>query len=227
MSSSNPTAVRTADTRGWWASGGWYIPVTILSLGLAAWVPFLHAATVTHRRRLGWIAFGYAAVAVALLVCASVAPAGAAGDTLATVAGLGGLLLIIVACVHQIAVRREVRGGVSDTERAVASVLGARERRVAARELAVSDPLLARELHIGRPDLPHTYDDGGLVDLNSAPAAAIASTCDIDIRTAEQIVSARDRQGCGFAGVDEVLVLVDVPVTAWDRIKDRAATLPV
>ena len=33
---------------------------------------------------------------------------------------------------------------------------------------------MARDLRIGRPDLPRHYDDDGLVDVNSAPAETIA-----------------------------------------------------
>lgn len=35
--------------------------------------------------------------------------------------------------------------------------------RQRARELAAANPVIATELRIGRPDLPHDYDDGGLV----------------------------------------------------------------
>ena len=32
----------------------------------------------------------------------------------------------------------------------------------------------ARELGIGRPHLPHDFDDGGLIDPNEVPAGAFA-----------------------------------------------------
>ena len=34
--------------------------------------------------------------------------------------------------------------------------------------------MLARELRIGRPDLPRQYDDGGLVDVNNVPVGVLA-----------------------------------------------------
>jgi hypothetical protein len=43
-------------------------------------------------------------------------------------------------------------------------------RRRQARELAKRNPVLARDLNIGRPDVPHDYNDGGLVDVNQVPA---------------------------------------------------------
>jgi hypothetical protein len=86
------------------------------------------------------------------------------------------------------------------------------------------DPLLARELKIGRPDLPRTYDDGGLVDLNSAPATAIADVCHLDMANGEDIAAARPPGG--FLAVDEIFSFTDIPVTAWDVIRDRAVVIP-
>jgi DNA uptake protein ComE-like DNA-binding protein len=81
--------------------------------------------------------------------------------------------------------------------------------------------VLAQDLGGGRPDLGREYDDGGLVDIISAQAKDIATRCGIDLAQAEAIVELRDERG-GFANVDEMLVLVDLPVSAWDRIRDRA-----
>ena len=52
------------------------------------------------------------------------------------------------------------------------------------------DPALARSLGIGRPDLARGYDDGGLVDLNTASAPVIAQVCGLDAALAEAIVAA-------------------------------------
>ena len=72
---------------------------------------------------------------------------------------------------------------------------------------------MARELRIGRPDLPRTYDDGGLVDLNSAPAEAIANTCGIEIAVATLIVNAR-AAGITFTTIDDVFSFTEHPVPA-------------
>ena len=85
--------------------------------------------------------------------------------------------------------------------------------------------MLANELHIGRRDLNGSYDDGGLVDLNSAPVAVIAQICGIPVEVATTIVEFRDQRGQPFANVDELFVLADLPVSAWDRIRDRAVLL--
>jgi hypothetical protein len=41
--------------------------------------------------------------------------------------------------------------------------------------LAASNPALARELTIGRPDLARDYDDGGLADVNHVPGRMLAA----------------------------------------------------
>lgn len=43
-----------------------------------------------------------------------------------------------------------------------------------ARHIVQTNPALARELRIGRPDLPREYDDDGLVDVNCVPGAVLA-----------------------------------------------------
>jgi DNA uptake protein ComE-like DNA-binding protein len=107
---------------------------------------------------------------------------------------------------------------------AVSAVLAARTRRDESRRLAAADPLMARDLRIGRPDLPRTYDDGGLVDLNSAPVEAIAGMCGIAPALAAQIVNAR-RTGIIFTTVDDVFSCTDIPYPLWDRIRDRAVLI--
>jgi hypothetical protein len=212
----------------------WYLPLTVLTLGLASWAPFLHAALVLRSRSLRWFAAAYGVVAVGLLVCATAAPVdangnpvGTAGQVLPTVAGMGGIALIVTACAHQLLLLRKVSRGPEDTgASAIEQALTARARRAEARKLVATDPLLAHELHIGRPDLGRKYDDGGLVDVNHAPAEVIAQVCELPIATAEEVVRARARRGYGFIGVDELLVEVDVPVAAWDRMRDRAVALP-
>jgi DNA uptake protein ComE-like DNA-binding protein len=81
--------------------------------------------------------------------------------------------------------------------------------------------LLARELRVGRPDLSHTYDDGGLVDLNRAPAAAIASVCGLDPATARRIVEVREAAGVPFAAVDDVFAWAEIPLDLWELVRDR------
>ena len=241
MTVSQPMPAPEQATVSKWG-GRWYIVVTIVSVGLLAWVPFVHAAGRLGRRSLYVRAgiYGAGAVVVACLLAmtpqdAQGHPVGAAGQAFSLIGTLVVLSLIAVACIQQASLRREVfstavqpryPGVPVGTDPAVAAVLAARSRRAEARALAARDPLIARELRIGRPDLQRTYDDGGLVDLNSAPAAVIARVCDLPAGTAEEMVAARTAGG-GLVAVDDVFALVDVPIGAWDRVRDRGVVLPL
>jgi hypothetical protein len=86
----------------------------------------------------------------------------------------------------------------------------------------VSDPSLARELGVGRPDLRRGFDDGGLVDLNSAPAAVIAQVCGIDPQQAETIVAARQGRGGTYFNLGELFVDVPLPLYVQQLLTDRA-----
>ncbi|WP_410593502.1 hypothetical protein [Amycolatopsis sp. lyj-23] len=212
----------------------WYFVVTIASLGLFAWVPFVHAAARLGRTALYVRAAVFAAVAVLIGVLMAVTPTDTTGKAVGTTGGLlslAGVMLAIAAvvagCVQQGKLRRRILG-LAPAERpgenpALATALAARERRAEARKLVASDPLIARDLRIGRPDLARDYDDGGLVDLNNAPAGVIASVCGLDAATAEAVVDIRTTVG-GFAAVDDVSTVV--PYAAMDRVRDRAIVLP-
>jgi hypothetical protein len=149
---------------------------------------------------------------------------------LGTIGGLLAVGVAIVGCVQLGPLRRQIWEGAPAPDEpvldpAVQAALAARTRREEARRIVADDPLLAHELHIGRPDITRGYDDGGLVDLNSAPAQVIGSVCDIPPTIALSIVDTRNRRGDPFANVDELLVLADIPVGVWDRIRDRAVLL--
>ncbi|MEA5359341.1 helix-hairpin-helix domain-containing protein [Amycolatopsis sp., V23-08] len=224
----SPSAVARIGSR-------WYFVVTIVSFGFFAWVPFVHAALRLGRKSLyvRAVAFGAAATVVGVLL--SLAPTDAAGKVVSTTGNLltslaliVALAVIAVACVQQSRLRREILRHVpgehlDGPDPALAAALAARDRRTEARKLAIEDPLIARDLGIGRPDLPRNYDDGGLVDLNNAPADVIASVCGLDADTAAAIVDIRTTVG-GFAAVEDVGAVV--PFGAVDRIRDRAVVLP-
>lgn len=221
--------------------GAWYYWVTILTAGMFAWVPFLHAATRLRERRLRRRAAVYGLSAVVLVALSNIAPTdangdprGAVGSALSTGVALLAVAMVVVACVQLQQVRRTVYGLPEPprsvippgTDPAVAHALAARERRNTARELAEKDPLLARDLNIGRPDRPRNYDDGGLVDLNTASAGLIVAVCGLMTDEAERLVSARELFPAGFSSIDEVLVYAELSGPAAQVLRDRGVLLP-
>lgn len=216
--------------------GRWYFVVTVCSVGLLAWVPFVHAANHLRRRSVTRMAWFYAAAAVIIGTLLALTPTDAngeittdAGNPISTIGALLVIATVALGCVQQAPLRREVYAGAPPqgqdaVDPAVSAALEARERRANARQIAERDPLLARDLKIGRPDLARTFDDGGLVDLNSASAQVIAEVCNLPLATGEDIAAARPPYG--FMTVDDVFSLADMPVAAWDVIRDRAVAIP-
>ncbi|MFC4911261.1 hypothetical protein [Actinomadura gamaensis] len=86
------------------------------------------------------------------------------------------------------------------------------QRRREARALAAENPLMARELRIGRTDLPpaqRPYDDGGLIDVNVVPAVEL-TRFGLTPEQAEKAVELRDGTG-GFSSGEDLAVVCDLP----------------
>ena len=103
---------------------------------------------------------------------------------------------------------------------AVAGVQARRLRQEEARAMARRDPQMARDLRIGRPDLPRDYDDGGLVDVNSAPAEVMTRWLGLTAAQSGQVVEVREHLG-RFEHVEDLVNLAGLEPTTHDRVKDR------
>ncbi|GAA2102012.1 hypothetical protein GCM10009759_36180 [Kitasatospora saccharophila] len=222
--------------------GTWYFVAMICSFGLLTPLPFLHAASRLNRRSLRIRAAVYAALVVLLFTLSSFVPHDAqghvprgVGDALEGLFVLGMIGTVGFACVQIGPVRREVYGlaapavppptGPGSADPVVAARLAARARREEARALVARDAVMAHELRIGRPDLTGPYDDGGLVDLNSAPVEAISAHCSLPPETAARVVRAREELG-QFRTVDEVAVYAQLAEGETARVKEYAVFLP-
>lgn len=218
--------------------GVWYFLVTFLSFGILAWVPFAHGAARLQRRSLAVTSAVFGLVSALTITLFWIAPTDAndnpvgignveIGTGVITLIALLGLGLTL-----QVPLRRQTYGGEFRRHRrkqrrlpaadpAVRAILNAREHRDEARALVAKDPMMAHELKIGRPDLKYrTYDDGGLVDLNAASATAIARTLELPPEVAKAIVAGRP-----YFTVDDVLTMVDIPVSDWPMIRDRGIVI--
>ncbi|WBQ03950.1 BTAD domain-containing putative transcriptional regulator [Kribbella sp. CA-293567] len=99
-------------------------------------------------------------------------------------------------------------------------------RRQQARELARTNPAAARSLGIGRPDLPRQYDDGGLVDLNDAPADLLDTLPGVTGKQAAAIVVSRAQQG-RFRTVDELSTRGLLPTHLLHELADRLVIIDI
>jgi Helix-hairpin-helix motif len=201
-----------------------------LSLGLLAPVPIVHAAVKLRTWTL-WAASALYTVATIVAWSAgsvvTVTDGPAAPAELPEPPGWAGALdlgLMVVPTAHAFAVRRRVFEPRSQHP-AIAAALQARQRREEARAIVARDVDLARELRIGRPDLPRQFDDGGLVDVNHVPASVIVGLLGLSEADAAQVTEARDRIG-GFSSAEEMIAFTELSPARVDGIRDQLLFLP-
>jgi competence ComEA-like helix-hairpin-helix protein len=200
--------------------------LSLIPFGLGSWAP-LYAGT--RVRNLRWCAWGAVWSAITL-----------AGWTLAVVMNGGafaGLLIILgwtgaIATSFSIAaghdelasgpsVRGHVGSGWSAALRDAEERLRERDR---ARRLAVESPELALEMGVGRPDLAGAIPTG-LVDINNAPAAALAALPGVGMTRAEAIVKAREEIR-GFSSVEDLGLALNFDGALVERLRGRVVFLP-
>lgn len=212
------------------ATGRWYFVITIASAGLLAAVPFFHAASRLDRPQLRKVGAGMAAGGLLGYVLIGVSPTDVTGQPtgwLSNVAALILLTVVVVATLLLIGPRREVYYHPSgDAEPptgnrvAMANVEEARRKRNVARKISAEDPMMARELGIGRPDSKHGYDDGGLLELNFATAEQVSTACGLPLSIAEDVVAARATLG-RFVSVDDAIVFGQIAEEYAPMVRDR------
>jgi hypothetical protein len=190
-----------------------------LSLGFLAPAPFAHAAIRLKQRRLWAVTAAY--TAGVLFAFGLAGPESGWRDTALTVTIFS---LMIVGTIHAFVLRGRVFAS-RPTDPAIAAALAARERREEARAIVTRDLALARELRIGRPDLPRQFDDGGLVDVNHVPAQVLAERMGLSAPLADQVVQTRERLG-GFAGPEELVGFTELSEATVNAVRDRLLFLP-
>jgi hypothetical protein len=207
-----------------WAS------VPVWSIGFLSFVPFL-AYAIIRRRKADWAVFAaYLAATIGLIVAVGSAGSGNGGDT----GAIGGFVIALAGCaaVHAAIVFRpgdapaapvaalEAPPGTRQHNKdAITEAKDRIERRKEARRLAETDPALARDLHIGRPDVPRDYDDGGLVDVNHVPGAVLAADLGLTPDEVTDVIAARDKLG-KFTSADEVCAYTDLSPDRVDELRD-------
>jgi DNA uptake protein ComE-like DNA-binding protein len=108
-------------------------------------------------------------------------------------------------------------------QEALAMVAQQNGKRAEARQLAAADPMSARQLGIGRRDLPERrYDDGGLIDINRVPAEIFTHFSGITADKAAHIIIVRDSLGGAFSSVEELMATADLPPHLADEIAEYA-----
>jgi len=202
--------------------------IPIVSIGFLSFVPFLGYAVMSRRPR-DWAVFAaYLAATLALIVTT-----GAVGSNSGGSAAVGGFIIALAGCaaVHSAilfrpssvsagpAVPAGLAGPRQRNQAAVAEAKSRIERRKDARHLAETDPALARDLGIGRPDVPRSYDDGGLVDVNHVPGDMLAAHLGLAPGEVSDVLAARDKLG-RFTSADELCAYTELSPDRVDELRD-------
>jgi hypothetical protein len=200
----------------------------VLSFGQLAPIPIIHAAIRLRTWTLWAASAVYTAATIVLWSATTTVTSGPAepleqpDPPIWTFFLLLGLMVVPTA--HALAIRGRVFQP-DPQQPALVAALQARQRREEAKAIVARDVDLARELRIGRPDLPRQFDDGGLVDLNHVPAPVIVQLLGLSEAEAAQVIEARDRIG-GFLSAEEVIAHTDLSPPRIDGNRERLVFLP-
>jgi hypothetical protein len=200
-----------------------------LSFGFLAPIPIIHAAVKLRTWTLWAASALYTATEILVwsvtmtVTDGPVEPAEVSDPPGWAAALLLGLMVVPTA--HALTLRGRVFKKLRPQDPAVEAALQARQRREEARAIAARDVNLARELRIGRPDLPRQFDDGGLVDVNHAPTPVIVHLLGLSEAEVAQLTEVRDRIG-GFSSAEEVIAYTDLSPTLVDGLRERLLFLP-
>jgi uncharacterized membrane protein YeaQ/YmgE (transglycosylase-associated protein family) len=193
--------------------------ISLLPLGLGAWAPIYAGVRARVRR---WIAWGAAWSVITLAGWISAAVTHGRDDA------IGGLMMIVgwvgaiaTSFLIRSAYERCIGSPLLSAEQEAAERLAARERALA---LAKEQPALAREMGIGRPDLPEAAD-AGLVDVNNAGVTALLSLPGVDGPLATRIAEAR-AEFHGFSSLEDLGATLDLPGDLVEGLRGRVVFLP-
>lgn len=204
-----------------WRSWLWIGTAIVLSMGCLGYLTWAVVAVFAYQRRswahgvaaLGYLAFSTASF-VAILTDPTLNTGEPSSDTRAVLFTIGCLIPMVVGAVH---------AGVlcfTTVQRSALEGIERRIRRDQALQIAYWKPTIARELLIGRPDLPRQFDDGGLVDINAVPGYVIAALPGVTPYMAQSIVADRQFRG-RFASVDDLVTRGLLPHKVADLLRDR------
>jgi helix-hairpin-helix protein len=204
-----------------WRGKAWLL--LTIPVGVTTWAAFLYIGI--RGRRPGWIAWAgaYAAGLAGWLVLDT--PAHPSG----TAQGVGALLAILIwigGGIHALAISNEAVRSISSRNDPVLEAAEARiDLRARGKHLLVTEPAVAREIGVGRPDIPGSRDYG-LVDVNHCPAATLAKLPGITSELAGQIVSSRDQEG-GYSSAEDLGMLLNLPPATVDLLRDLTVFTPI
>ncbi|MEU7845252.1 BTAD domain-containing putative transcriptional regulator [Micromonospora sp. NPDC049114] len=202
--------------------------LVLLSFGCLTWLVILAYAGWRRSWRLAVAGVGYLALLVVEVTMLDIEnpDAEVPGPEAVTFLGLA-LITWLAGAVHVVLLSRglwEAITGRPDSARGRADE-ERRIRREHARYLLYHYPAARAELGLGRPDLPGTFDDGGLVDVNAVPEQVLTALPGLTSEQGRQIVVDRWLRG-PYASMEELAARCLLPPSATEPLRDLLLFLP-
>ncbi|MEU8284703.1 BTAD domain-containing putative transcriptional regulator [Micromonospora sp. NPDC048905] len=228
-----PDGHPSRNTRGQSAPSWLSVSVTIVgtltavfSFGLLTWLVVLLYATWRRSWRNGLIGVGYLSLTATIIAIFGNSDSEEMSDTEGLLV-VAWLLVWLIGVVHTILLNGALWSAL--TNRIAGSpppvVDDRRVRREQARYLLHHYPAARQELHIGRPDLYRTFDDGGLVDVNAVGEPTIAELPGITAGQARQVVMDRWLRG-PFGSMEDLAGRCLLPPVLTDSLRELLIFLP-
>jgi hypothetical protein len=199
-----------------------------VGLGFLTWAVFLILGRSAQRR--AWLVWSAVYAALIVAFCVLEAASGpSVTDLAANIAPIPFAIAWLGGIVHVGVISRDAARRIRQVPRVADGtpvLVAARERikeRDEGRRLAVKDPALAREVGVGRPELPGA-DDYGLIDVNHAPTGVLCQLPGITPQIAERIDQTRQSVGL-FTSAEDLSATLDLPPTLTDDLREHAVFL--
>ncbi|MET7708029.1 BTAD domain-containing putative transcriptional regulator [Micromonospora sp. NPDC005413] len=201
--------------------------LVLLSFGCLTWLVILAYAFWRRSWRLALAGVGYLVLVTVEVNVLDVENADEVSDNQALAfVGLAAVTWLVGA-VHVVLLSRGLWAAITgslvsgrdraDDERRI--------RREHARYLLYHYPAARAELRLGRPDLPGTFDDGGLIDINAVPEQVLTGLPGLTPEQGRQIVVDRWLRG-PYTSMEELAARCLLPPNATEPLRDLLIFLP-
>jgi DNA uptake protein ComE-like DNA-binding protein len=196
--------------------------ISLVPLGFGAWAPIYPG--IKARRPL-WIVLGllWTAIIIAAFAVNATTVSGRHGnnDSAGGLFILGWVGAIATSFIIRPAYQRQMG---SRLEQAIEEGEQRLSDQRLARRLAEHNPVLAKEIGVGRPDR-HGAADAGLVDVNNASVTALLELPGIDGDVATEICECREKVG-GFSSLEDFGATLDIDGGVVEGLRDKVVFLP-
>ncbi|MFE9688617.1 BTAD domain-containing putative transcriptional regulator [Micromonospora sp. NPDC005806] len=196
---------------------------TVLTFGFLTWLVLAVYAAWRRSWRTALAAIWYLGLVVGFVWAFADLDSEAEATDLEMLSLLGLIIAWIGGALHVLLLNRGVW----------AVVTGRRDRRAEdrrllreqARFLLHHHPAARFELRIGRPDLPRTFDDGGLIDINAVSGSVIGTLPGLTTPQYQQLIMDRWLRG-PYTSMEDLAARCMLPPTATDALREILVFLP-